>query len=465
MNNDISNFDSMPVSKAVLKNAIPAMVSMIMVLIYNVADTFFISLTRDPLQVAAVSIATPIFLLSMAIGTLFGVGGTSVISRAFGEGKSEYAKKVSSFCFWASLGVGVVFMAVVWLFMDSILVIIGTSPDTIELARSYLVIVTAGAPFVVIANCHSNIIRAEGLATKAMIGMLIGNLLNVILDPIFILALDMGVAGAAIATVIGNVVGALYYLLHFLRKKSSLSINPKDFKTGDKICSGVLGIGIPASLTNILMSFSNVLLNGQMAQYGDLPIAAIGVATKVSMVAGMVQIGLGQGVQPLLGYSYGAGNRDRFKKTLRFSLIFSTVLGTVLTTACYIWTDGLVGIFLEDAAAFDYAVTFTRILLSTGFVFGVLYVLTNALQAIGAAIPSLILSISRQGIVYIPMLFILGAVFGMNGLVATQPAADFIALALAVILYLFISKKAFSNMAHKKENDTGKEGSPDIDII
>lgn len=130
---------------------------------------------------------------------------------------------------WACLGVGVVFMAVVWLFMDQILVIIGASPDTMELARSYLVIITAGAPFVVVANCFSNIVRAEGLATEAMIGMLLGNLLNVILDPIFILALDMGVTGAALATVIGNVVGALYYLFQFFRKKTSLSISPKDW--------------------------------------------------------------------------------------------------------------------------------------------------------------------------------------------------------------------------------------------
>lgn len=465
MKNDISTFDKMPVPKAVLKNAIPAMVSMIMVLIYNIADTFFISLTRDPLQIAAVSIATPVFLLSMAIGTLFGIGGMSVISRAFGEGRNEYAKKVSSFCVWASLGVSVVFMAAVWLFMDQILVIIGASPDTMELARSYLVIITAGAPFVVVANCFSNIVRAEGLATKAMIGMLLGNLLNVILDPIFILALDMGVAGAAIATVIGNMVGALYYLFHFLTRKSSLSISLKDFKISDRVCSGVLAIGFPASLTNMLMCVSDVLLNGQMVQYGDLPIAAVGVARKIMMVVGMVQIGLGQGIQPLLGYSYGAGNRERFQKILHFSLVFSTILSAVITAACYIWTGNLVGIFLEDAEAFSYSITFARILLTSGLVFGVLFVLTNALQAMGAAISSFILSISRQGIVFIPMLFILGAVFGMNGLVAAQPTADIISFALAVVLYLLISRKAFDRKIFEKKNDMGTEDSHVGDVV
>lgn len=450
MNNEFSNYDKMPVAKAVLKNAIPAMISMIMVMVYNVADTFFISLTRDPLQIAAVSVTTPIFMIAMAIGTLFGVGGTSVISRAFGEGKIEYAKKVSSFCFWASLGVGILYTAAVWIFMDNILVMLGTSSGTIGFARSYSVIITAGAPLVIMAQCHSNIIRAEGFATKAMMGLLIGNLLNVILDPIFILVLDMGVAGAAIATVTGNVVAALYYLVHFFRKKSSLSIHPRDCKAGEKICSRVLSIGVPASLNSLLMSISVILLNGQMVKYGDLQIAANGVSTKIMMMAGMLAIGLGQGVQPLLGYSYGAGNRDRFQKTLRFSLIFATVLNTLLSAVCYIWADKLVGIFLEDPAALDYSILFTRILLLSAPVIGALFVLTNTLQAMGAAVSSLILSICRQGIVYFPMLFLLGRLYGINGLVAAQPTADYISFALAAVLYLLISRKAFAGKGYVK---------------
>lgn len=180
-------FSSMPVPKAVLKNALPAMAAMLMVLIYNLADTFFIGQTHDALQVAAVSLATPVFLMFMAVGTIFGVGGTSVISRAMGEGKPEYAKKVCSFCMWGCIIVGVIMSAVFLCFMDQILSWVGASPDTWGLARTYLIIITCSGPFILIGNCFSNILRAEGQSTKAMMGSLIGNLVNVILDPIMIL--------------------------------------------------------------------------------------------------------------------------------------------------------------------------------------------------------------------------------------------------------------------------------------
>ena len=191
-------FEKMPVSRAVFKNAIPAMVAMLMVLVYNLADTFFVGQTHDALQVAAVSLATPVFLLFMAVGTAFGVGGTSVISRALGEGRKEYARKVCSFCMWGCVVVGVVMTVLFLLFMDPLLSLIGASAGTWDLAKTYLSIVAYGGPFVLISNCFSNIIRAEGQSNKAMMGQLIGNLLNVVLDPIMILGLGWNIAGASV---------------------------------------------------------------------------------------------------------------------------------------------------------------------------------------------------------------------------------------------------------------------------
>lgn len=193
------------------------MVAMLMVLIYNLADTFFIGQTHNAYQVAAVSLATPVFLMFMAVGTVFGIGGTSVISRAMGEGKTEYAKKVCSFCMWACVVVGIVMSVLFLLFMDSILALIGVSEDTWEYAKSYLTIVSYSGVFVLISNCYSNILRAEGQATKAMIGQIIGNLLNIVLDPILILGFGWHIAGAAIATVIGNVMAAGYYIAYFCK--------------------------------------------------------------------------------------------------------------------------------------------------------------------------------------------------------------------------------------------------------
>lgn len=434
-------FRDAPVPQAILKNAVPAMLAMLMVLIYNLADTFFIGQIHDALQVAAVSLATPIFLIFMAVGAIFGLGGTSVISRAMGEGREAYARKVCSFCTWSCVIVGVILSAVFLIFTDQILQLCGASGETWGLAKTYLTIVSFCGPFVLISNCHSNVIRAEGKSDKAMMGQLIGNLLNVVLDPIMILGFGWNIAGAAIATVIGNAVGAAYYILYFLKGKSSLSISLKDFTLRDQVCSGVLAIGIPASLGTLLMSVSQIIVNGLMAGYGDMALAGIGVAMKVVMVTGMVCIGFGQGVQPLLGYCVGAGLWKRFKKVINFSLVFSFILSAGLTGLCYLFTGQIVSAFLNNPDAFGYAVRFARILLTTGFLFGAFYVLSNALQAMGAATQALVINVSRQGLVYIPALFIMKAVIGVTGLVWAQPAADLLSLVLVIVLYLVTVKK------------------------
>lgn len=213
-NKNLEVFRNAPVPKAVLKNVLPAMV---MVLIYNLADTFFIGQTHNDILIAAVSLAMPVFLLFTAVGTIFGVGGVSVISRTLGEGRPEYAKKVCSFCLWSSVIAGAVLSVLFLAFMDQILAMVGADAATSGPARTYLTIVSLGGIFVVVSNCYSNVIRAEGQAGRAMMGQLLGNLLNVILDPIMILFFDWGIAGAAIATVIGNVFGAVYYIVYFLR--------------------------------------------------------------------------------------------------------------------------------------------------------------------------------------------------------------------------------------------------------
>ncbi len=447
---ELEVFRSAPVPKAVLKNTLPAMAAMLMVLIYNLADTLFIGMTHDAYQVAAVSMATPVFLIFMSVGTVFGIGGTSVISRALGEGRSEYAKKACSFCMWACVVVGLAMSALFLSFMEQILTAMGTSSDTYAFSKSYLTIVTFSGPFVLIANCFSNVIRAEGQAGKAMMGQLMGNLLNIVLDPIMILVCGWGITGAAIATVIGNVFAACYYLAYFLQKKSILSIHPRDFALGNQICTSILAIGIPASFGSLLMSISQIIMNGQMVTFGDMAVAGIGVASKVTMITGMICIGFGQGVQALLGYCVGANLCDRFKKIMTFSVVFSLGLSSVMTGVCYLFTNQIISVFLTETAAFDYAVQFTRILLSTSFLFGMFYVLANALQATGAATAALIINLSRQGFIYIPALFVLKSMLGANGLAWAQPVADLLSTFLVIFLYVRTVKCMEQNALMKK---------------
>lgn len=441
MNDTVGLFEKAPVPQAVLKNAVPAMAAMLMVLIYNLADTFFIAQTRIDILVAAVSLATPVFLIFMALGTVFGIGGTSVISRSLGQGRTEHAKKVCSFCMWGCVTVGVAISAVFLLLMEQILELIGASADTWGPARTYLTIVALGGPFVLISSCFSNILRAEGQPNKAMMGQILGNLLNVLLDPVLILGFRWGIAGAAIATVAGNLAGAGYYLLHFLRGRSTLSIHIRDLSFRDGIGAGVLAIGIPASLGSLLMSLSQIIINARMAGYGDMALAGMGVAMKVTMMTGMVCIGFGQGVQPLLGYCVGARLWERFKKIMGFSILFSLGLSAAMTGLCYLLRGPIIRVFLTEPASFDFALTFTSILLTTSFLFGVFYVLANALQAMGAAAQALVINLSRQGLIYIPALYILQALLGATGLAWAQPVADLLSTVLVAMLYLWTSRR------------------------
>ncbi len=450
-------FKNAPVPKAVIINVIPSIVSMIMVLVYNLADTFFIGQTKDPLKVAAVTVATPVFLLFMAVGMLFGIGGTSLISRMLGEGKEEKAKKISSFCFWTGLVIGVISMVVIWIFSEPICRLVGASDATLDFSMEYLNIVALGIPFLIVSNSFSNIIRSEGKPKTAMAGMVIGNLVNIVLDPIMILGFGWGVAGAAIATVLGNVTSAVIYIVHLVSKKSMLSIKPKDYSVKDKIVSGVMAIGIPASLNSILMSVSNIVINSVMASFpdGDIVVAGLGVAMKVNMIVVMLLIGLGSGVQPLLGYCYGAGNKKRYMSVLKFSLALAFTLSMIMTFICYFGAEPLVKAFLDNEDAFGYGFAFSRMYILSGPIMGLLFVFINALQSTGAAIPSLILSVSRQGLAFMPILFILRAVFDEPKLVAlAQPVTDYVAVTMAVILFIITYKKYISKIGENnaKEN-------------
>ncbi|MGI6116833.1 MAG: MATE family efflux transporter [Bilifractor sp.] len=452
----LDNFVTGSVSSAVLRNVVPAIAAMIMVLIYNLADTFFIGQTNNDYMVAAVNLATPVFLLFMSLGTLFGMGGTSLISRALGAGKMDYAKKVSSFCMWAGVFVGAVCSVLLLVFAEPLSIMLGASTETLDYTKTYLSIVSLSGIFSIISNCYTNIIRAEGKSTTAMMGTLIGNLLNVILDPIMILGLNWGVAGAAIATVIGNVVGALYYLIYFWRGNSILSIRLSDFSMKDKICSGVLSIGIPAALGNILMSISQIITNSRMSGYGDMAVAAYGVSAKVLMIVSLVGIGIGQGIQPLLGYCFGARNKERFQKSLHFSIFFAFILCTVLTVLCYMFAPQIVTAFLTDNEALSLGTQFSRIMLTTAWLFGIFYVLMNALQAIGAAGPSLLTSLCRQGLIYIPSVFILEALVGLTGLAWAQPVADVLSLILEIIIYRMVVSRPEKLMAASNDNAAGE---------
>ena len=444
-------FEKAPVPKAVATMAVPTMISMLVVVIYNMADTFFIGQTKDPLQVAAVSLATPVFMIFMALGHLFGIGGSSAISRALGERRKDRAWHISSFCCYGSLGLGVMVAVISVLGMEQILHLIGASENTIGFARQYLTIISIGAPTIMFSTAFANILRGEGASRESMVGNLLGTIVNIILDPVMILGLGWGVSGAALATIIGNIAACFFYISYYVRGKSMLSIHVKDFRMGEGIAAAVAAIGIPASLNNILMSFANIILNQALVGYGDTPVAAMGVALKSNMLVVLLQIGLCVGIQPLIGYNYGSGNKKRLMQVFKFTGAVSVIMGMLLTLFMIIARKTMIQVFINDAEVVSYGIRMVVALqLSAPFI-GILFLCINTIQGMGKALPSLILTVCRQGLIFIPLIFVLTAMFGLDGVIYAQPAADYLSIVVAILICAYL----FRTMDHREEKAEG----------
>lgn len=448
----IELFENYPVHKALITLALPTILGMLVNVFYNMVDTFFVGQTGDPNQVAAVSLCMPIYLLLMAFGNIFGIGGGSYISRKLGLRDYDSVKKISSFAFYASIIVGFISMAVYLIFMKDILKISGASSNTYQFSKDYLVIVAFGAPFVVNQMAMGQIVRAEGSSKEAMIGMMIGTVVNIVLDPIMILYMEMGVAGAALATIIGNACSTLYYIYHILRKKSFLSIHFKDFSLHKDILVNVFAIGIPVSINNILMSASNILINNFAAGYSDNVVAGLGVAQRIFMLVILVFIGLSQGLQPFVGYNFASKNYKRMNAAIKISCVVSVVIGFILLGLSLIFGRWSVGVFINNEEVIDYGVKFLVASYAIAPIIGFQFVFMSTFQALGKSIPSLILSLSRQGIAFVPTILIGTKFFGINGIIWSQPIADIVSVALATVMYIYIYRK-MKRKALEEENN------------
>ena len=383
---------------------------------------------------------------------MFGVGGSTFLSRALGEKDYSKVRHISSFCFYGCIAAGLTGCVIFMLFATPILTASGASENTLGFASTYLRYIAWGAPAVVLSSAFSNLVRGEGAAKISMNGMMLGTIANIFLDPVFILSgfslgevriplLGMGVGGAAIATVLGNILTVSYYLAYILKGKSMLSLHLSDFMIRGGILTGITAIGIPASLNNILMSTSNIILNKFLASYGDIAIASMGIAMKANMLVVFVQLGLAMGSQPLIGYNYGSKNFARMKSVMKFTMISNVISGTVLMILYLLFTHQIIGIFISNREVISQGVPMLRALMLSVPVLGIMFVFEFTFQALGKAVPTLILSISRQGFVFIPMLFIGRAVAGLNGIIFAQPVADIIAVFISLDMFLRINKE------------------------
>ena len=444
---DNSLMSSMKVSKAVAKMAIPSVISSLVTVVYNMADTFFVGQTGDPLQVAAVSLTNPIFILLMAFANMFGMGGSAVASMALGENNEKRVKNASAFMTYASLVVGIIVMAVLLIFMKPVLTLFGADAQTYDFARGYVLHISYGAPFVIWSAAASFIVRAEGSSKEAMIGSMIGTVSNIVLDPVFISGFGMGAAGAAIATTIGNILASLYFVWYFLKKSTYFSIIPKDFKISDGVMSRICATGFPTAIFSVLMSVSTIVLNQILVAYGNAPVAAFGVVFKANMFITFLQLGLANGVQPLLGYNYGSGDTKRFRSVEMFTKKCCVIVGALATLLFFVLRTQIITMFINDTDVIYYGVKMLTAYMLSGPVISILFVNMNCMQSTNRALPATILSILRQGALLIPLFFILNLAFGINGVFFAQAVTDYVAIILSVIIWM----RAKKQMAVKKE--------------
>lgn len=438
-------FEKMSVPKAYMKLALPVVLSMIVSLVYNMVDTYFIALTGVQELVAGVSLVAPMFTLMIAFGDIFGLGGSSAISRLLGEKKDNEAKKTCAFCIWISLVFGLCISAILLLFRTQILGLLGVGKDTYQYANAYYTWIAIGAVSIIFSMVPSNILRTEGLAVQSMAGSIIGSIVNIIFDPIFIFGLNQGAAGAAMATVLGNIIADIYYVYAVMKKSKRLTCSPSHMKVTGRRIRDILMIGIPASITNIMQTFMMVMTNNFLLTYGTDKVAAMGIALKIIMISVLVMVGFAFGGQPLVGYNYGAKNKKRFNETIRFAFLLEVLTGAGMAIVLGAAAPLLVGLFLKDASVIAVAQQILRVqLIGMPFV-GIVLASTCIFQAIGNGAGALILSAGRQGVIFAIVIICTSKIAGFSGVIASQPVSDFLTALVAVMILLQWKKKALAD--------------------
>lgn len=439
-------FETEKISTAILKLAIPTVLSSLVMTIYSLADTFFVGMLNNSVENAAVTLSAPVLLAFNAVNNLFGVGGSSMMSRALGRKDYATAYKSSAFSFYLSIAAGILFSALAFFFNSELLVLIGADAVTVRATQGYLKwTVVFGAVPSILNVVMAYLVRAEGSAMHASIGTMTGCLLNIVLDPLFVLPqfIGMGAEGAGLATFISNCVAVLYFLvlLFVKRKETYVSLSPRNVCFKRFIVLGVCAVGIPASIQNLLNVTGMTLLNNLTSGYGADAVAAMGIAQRLNNVPFSIANGFTQGLMPLVSYNFASGNYKRMKDGVRFSakVIIAGLL--VIALAYSLFADFFISIFMSNQEVVSYGISFLRGF-SLGIPFlGIDFLAVAVFQAVGKGLYSFIFAITRKIILEIPAIIILSLIFPLYGLAYSQFAAEIVMAVLAVFTLLRLFRK------------------------
>lgn len=443
-----------PVTKAILKLSIPVVFGMMVQVFYNLVDTFFIGKLNDQNQLAAANITTPVFMLLMAIATIVSTGAASYISRCLGKKDQENANRTLTTGILICTALAVVVMVVGLIFVKPLIFALGASEEVYPYAYQYVVVMLLGSIPVMLNYAGGQLLRSEGAAMPSIIGMMIGTVVNIILDPIFIFGFNMGILGAGIATVLGNTAAVLYYFWFYLSGKSILQIKPKFISTDKTIWKEIFFIGIPACMSQLLSSVALIVLNNQAKVYGDSALAGMGISSKLMFIGTFIFMGFAAGCQPLVGFNYGAKNYKRVREIFKAGMGMTFGIGVVLTVVFWFGARGLVSFFTPLPDVISQGAIVIRISIFSFLILGPQMLASTGIQAFGKAKESLILSVARQGVVYIPLIFAMESLLGFKGLIWAQPIADAITLGISLVFLAVILNKSTAEQVESAENDT-----------
>lgn len=432
-------FEEKNISKAIMRVGLPAMLGQLTTLIYNIADTFFVSLTKEPAMIAAVTLCTPILLIIMSIASVFGMGGNSVIARLLGEKKNKEVHNTLNFCMYAMTLAGIIILLMGIILMEPIAKLSGADTENMAYTCDYLKYIFLGAPFIILSNGAVHLFRSLGFIKESTIGLALGNSINIVFDFIFIVLWGWGTAGAALATSLGFFCSSIYYLVCLLKSakkgNSLVKLSIKRFVPHKKIVFNVVKIGIPGALITILLSVSNIVLNNFIGIYGSDAVASYGIAYKVDMVPIMLSVGLSQGVSPLVGYYYGARKKDRMSQIMKTSTIYGIILGAFFLFIFWLFSPKLAAVFLHDESLIHQAGYFIRVLGLSAPMLGIINMVTSYFQALGIAMKSLLITLMRNAILFIPAVILLNNLWKLNGVIAAQPVVETILAILCITMY------------------------------
>lgn len=439
-NNKNTLFTDTPVKNAVLALAIPTVISQLITVVYNMADTFFIGQLNDPLQVAAATIAMPCFMFLTAFANLFGMGGSSLISRCLGLGDKEKARHTAAFCIWTGIVVSLVYGMAIMLLEPVLFPILGAKAETWEYLKQYVFwTIGIGAVPTVMNAEFAHLIRLEGYSKTAGFGVALGGILNIALDPLFIFGFRLEIMGVAIATMLSNLIAMLYFIgfLLYIRRKTVITLNPAEYSLKkQKIPLEVITVGLPGFVMTMMSTISNTALNHIVAGYSNTAIAGMGIAKKIDLLAYAIAQGMTQGTLPLIGYNFSSGNIKRMKEAIKVAFLYSLIVAACGTVFLYFLAAPVVRGFISDAETVHYGQKFLKIICLACPTTAINFMVITIFQAIGKKVQPLFLSLLRKGSLDIVFMLVLNQTMGISGIAWATPFADWIAFVISLILVM-----------------------------